>query len=245
MKMTNYSIIYFRATAQFSEWDLRDGISTVLSLWNESLGSKSWAYIYKTKVGCHLDLRLITVQPSGSSRELLGQCLPHPQYYEAGTPFFAGLPDSVVATVRDDKAISSSVWTVSGLWQIAGCALQPHPSPILLLPNGGGIYGFWFICCLLLCLGLNLRLGLTIWLSSEEERVAFQLCAKDSRIPTRSLLFIHYSASDLRRVAAHPEWSRRRQTIHSHHGCTLRSKSQDGSVKSWLSLLCPGGEAST
>lgn len=102
------------------------------------------------------------MQPSGSSRELLGQCLPHPQYYEAGTPFFAGLPDSVVATVQDDKAISSSVWTVSGLWQIAVCALQPHPSPILLLPNGGGIYGFWFICCLLLCLGLNLRRGLTI-----------------------------------------------------------------------------------
>lgn len=123
--------------------------------------------------------------------------------------------------------------------------VPPHPSASSLLPNGGGVYGFWFVCFLLLCLGLNLRLGFTIWLSSEEERVVFQLCAKDSRIPTCSLLFIQYSASDLRRVAAGPEWSMRRQTTHSHHTCTLRSKTQDSSVKPWLALLHARGEANT
>lgn len=64
--------------------DLSDGISTELRLRNETSGSKSWAFIHKTSVGCHLDLCLITVLPLGSSEELLGHCLPPPQYYEAG-----------------------------------------------------------------------------------------------------------------------------------------------------------------
>lgn len=53
-------------------------------------------------------------------------------------------PDSLVATVQDDKGIWSNFWTVSGLWQIAVCT----PSSFCTITPAKWRRCLWFLICL-------------------------------------------------------------------------------------------------